>query len=515
MVVAAVFAFHDHVSAINVCGDGICQGTGIPPETPQNCQADCGFCGDGICSFPENCSVCISDCGSTCLSFTLPSELKKTGCAGDDDNDCLDNGQETSLAWIAAPYYYYDEDEDCSGAWYTANPNAIHYGRRDFVQVRPVGEVTKWSPSSPTQKTVQITYFLLYPHDCKSEPLVGGGHQGDDENVVFRFSSKDLKKWYLVSGDYYHHGRKDTFSGAYLRARASEIGTIYPSVAADEDSHGSWPGEKGSKSACAGSEDDFCDFGSCDCFRGTMKEAFDAGYREVVSASRNIGGPPNERWRPSVVGVTGSGSGAIAWSQLNVGHGSINEYWTARTDNWKKFCGWECPLRAGTGDCRRVVHDEIACTDPLSKKVDTVWFEPPSATAAPLAAADEQRRVAAPGMDEAAAERLRAGLAVAVDAVVSTDEAMVFRRELEGAADPVAALVPILEGRTREDQARTLAWVLASGHEKLASAVAPSLLRPDRLILKERELAAAELIGAAASLLAHEGYNAPEFKTPF
>lgn len=30
------------VLAINVCGDGICQGTGIPPETPQNCQADCG-----------------------------------------------------------------------------------------------------------------------------------------------------------------------------------------------------------------------------------------------------------------------------------------------------------------------------------------------------------------------------------------------------------------------------------------------------------------------------------------
>jgi hypothetical protein len=517
VLAAAVLFVPGRVLAINVCGDGICQAGGIPPETPQTCPADCGFCGDGICGIPENCSVCISDCGSSCLSFTLSSELKKSGCAGDDDNDCLDNAKENDLAWIAAPYYYYDESEGCSGAWYTDGPNALHYGRRDFFQVRPVGAVTQWTPSSRDVKTVQITYFLLHPHDCHS--TVGfGGHQGDSEHVVFKLSSQNLKKWYLVSGVFYHHGQNHTFTGPYLRARASEIGTASPNVAADEDSHGSWPGEKGSKSACAGSEDDIgpCRLGRCDCFRGTMKEAFDAGYRETLSASRNIGGPPNkygqrderpgELWRPSVVSV----SGRNAWSVFDVGHGSNREYWTIRADRWKKFCGWECSARASSGDCLSSHHKDTECTSPLSEKLDTVEFTPPSAIAAPLAAADGQRGVPAPGTDQAETGRLRAGLAVAVDAVVSPEQAEAFRRRLEDAADPVVALVPMLESRTREQQAETLAWMLATGREKLAAALSPDLFRPDRLTPTERETAAVKLLGVAASLLEAEGYAAPD-----
>src|SRR5436309_1517316 len=125
---AALLCVSSPARAINVCGDGICQGTGIPPETPQNCQADCGFCGDGICGVPENGESCVADCGSTCLSFTLSSALKKSGCSGDDDGDCLDNVKENDLAFIVAPWYFYDEDENCSGAWYTDGPDALHYG---------------------------------------------------------------------------------------------------------------------------------------------------------------------------------------------------------------------------------------------------------------------------------------------------------------------------------------------------------------------------------------------------
>jgi hypothetical protein len=504
---AAALLAPEPALAINVCGDGICQGTGIPPETPQNCQADCGFCGDNICGFPENCSVCLNDCKNNCLGFTLASELKKSGCAGDDDNDCLDNTKETDLAWVMSPWYYYDEDENCSGAWYTDGPNALHYGRRDFVQVRPAGGVvSQWTPGTGSTKTVQITYFLLHPHDCQNH--VGfGGHQGDSEHVRFRLRSHDLKTWYVVSSDYFHHNRVHTFSGEYLRARASEIGTVYPNVAADEDGHGSWPGERGSKSACAGSEDDFCTFGTCDCFVGTMQGAFTSGYREIVSASRNIGGPLPEQWRPAVVSV----SGGHAWSVFDVGHGAIAEYWTPRSDAWKKFCGWECSTRfVDSGECFFAVHGETGCSSPLSQKVDTTSFTKSLTTAAPQAAVDGEAGGSAPGADEAITERLRAGLAVAVDAVASPEEGETFRRRLEDAADPVAALVPTLAGRTRTEQAETLAWMLANGRDKLASALAPGLLSPDRLPPAERELAAAELLGVAGSLLADEGYAAPE-----
>jgi hypothetical protein len=493
--------------AINVCGDGICQGTGIPPETPQNCQADCGFCGDGICGFPESCSACINDCKGNCLGFTLANELKKSGCAGDDDGDCLDNLRESDLAWIVAPYYYYDEDEDCSGAWYTDGPNALHYGRRDFVQVRPTGSaVSQWAPGSQSVKTVQITYFLLHPHDCQSH-LGFGGHQGDSEHVRFRLRSHDLRTWYLVSGDYHHHNRVHTFSGEYLRARALEIGTVFPNVAADEDGHGSWPGEKGSKSACAGSEDDFCTFGTCDCFRGTMQGAFTSGYREILSASRNIGGPAPELWRPSVVSVSGSD----AWSVFDVGHGAIAEYWTPRSDAWKKFCGWECSARfVDSGECFFVVHGETGCSSPLSQKVDTTSFTKALATAAPAVA--ERRNQPRPVDQEALAARLRAGLVVAVGAALPPEEAEDFRRRLEEAADPVVALVPMLEARTREEQAETLAWVLATGREKLAAALAPGLLTPGRLTPAESETAAAELLAAVAALLEAEGYVAPDLE---
>jgi len=158
------------------------------------------------------------------------------------------------------------------------------------------------------------------------------------------------------------------------------------------------------------------------------------------------------------------------------------------------------------------VHSETGCSTPLSKKVDPAPFTMALTAAAP-AAADSERGRPAPAADEALTARLRAGLAAAVDAVVSPEQAEAFHRRLEDAADPVVALVPMLESRTRQEQVETLAWVLATGREKLAAALAPGLVAPDRLTPAEGELAAAKLLGVAASLLEEEGFTASEIES--
>lgn len=488
----AAFVTASPAGAINVCGDGICQGTGVPPETRQNCPQDCGgFCGDGLCAVNENCSLCVADCRSRCLSFTLPSDLKKASCAGDDDGDCLDNASEANLAWIVAPYYYYDEDENCSGAPYTQSFNAARYGRKDFYQVRPMGSRIDLWQANAGAKTVQITYFLLHPHDCQGRPIIPDGHQGDSENIRFKLASTDLRTWTLVSGDFFHHNRVHTFSGEYLKARASEIGTSFPNVAADEDGHGSWAGEKGSSSACAGSEDDFC-FGSCDCFRGTMASAFANGYREILGATRNVGGPCPERWRPGVVTVAGS----TVYSSFDVGFGSIPEYWTPRTDAWKKFCGWECSLRYSDGTCAYSVDGKSGCSSPLSEKVDKTCFTTaaaPSCTCPAFAAASAPSPLAG---EPEARQRLRRSLATAavqglpwLDRAASAE----VERRVADAPDPLAALVPLLEGRNRQGQLETLRWMLAEAPEKWESALAEDLLQPGSRREERREAAGAVL----------------------
>ena len=60
LVAFAVLALPPAAAAIPICGDNICQGTGLPPETCQTCPADCGACpgdadGDGIRDSEDNC----------------------------------------------------------------------------------------------------------------------------------------------------------------------------------------------------------------------------------------------------------------------------------------------------------------------------------------------------------------------------------------------------------------------------------------------------------------------------
>lgn len=487
--------------AIYICGDGVCQSSGFPPETPQTCQADCGYCGDAICGYPETCSSCVSDCANTCLNFTLPSALEKSGCSGDDDGDCLDNAQESNLAWIVAPYYYYDEDESCAGAWYVPSPNATHYGRKDFVQVRPSGSrVDLWRAGGST-KIVWITYFLLHPHDCQSH-FGFGGHQGDSEHVRFELRSVDLQKWVVTLGEYHHHNRVDNFSGAYLKARASEIGTVYPNVAGDEDGHGSWAGEKGSKSACAGSEDDFC-LGACDCFKGDFDEAFANGYREVVSASRNIGGPAPELWRTSVVSTFGGG----AYNWFDVGHGQVREYWTVGINGWQKFCGWECSQRyASSGDCAVSIHGETGCADGLSQKVDTRFFSNGAASVVQPAAEESSALRGQPELSG-----LRSEVAEAVYSVpeLPYETARSWKERIAGAWDPVAEVIPLLEGRSRSEQLATLRWMLTAAPDKLESAPAEGLLDPTGFTEAERRWIAGEVVHRLVEVLERRGLGDP------
>lgn len=312
------------------------------------------------------------------LTYTLSSELKKASCSGDTDSDCLDNLEEGNLAWAAAPWYFYDEDEGCSGWRNRFGLPSYHFARQDFFQVRPQGGgIRNWSPTDGQAKWVKLVYFFVFPHDCHGGVGTGlAGHQGDTEHIKIDLYSYDLKTWYLYNANYAHHWWNDNFSGAYLEERARALGTSWISVAADQDSHGSWPGWQPDSSNCAGSEDDLCG-STCDCFVGTWRNAFNTSAgREVVGASRNIGGPSPESWNTSVVTLDDSTEFLHAYTALDVGHGYNREYWSAKGGMFQKNCGWECPdaYRKSDGSCSISVHGESGCSSPLSEKVEANIF---------------------------------------------------------------------------------------------------------------------------------------------
>jgi hypothetical protein len=428
------------------------------------------------------------------LGFTLSSDLKKASCAGDDDGDCLDNFLESELAYLVAPHYFYDEDEGCSGAPYLSNADPLHFGRKDFFQVRPLNAtVSGWQPGDGVVKTVQITYFLLHPHDCQSH-LGFGGHQGDSEHVRFRLQSTNLRTWTLTQGEYHHHGRVDVFSGAYLASRASEIGTVYPSIAADEDGHGSWPGRVGSSSHCAGSEDDFC-LSACDCFVDTMAGALASGKWEYLGTSRNVGGPSPESFRPAAVTV----SSGHAFSSISVGHGTNVEYWTPRTDSFKKFCGWQCASRNSDGNCNTSIHSETECVSPLSSKVDTTAFVRGTTATVALEAGSLAR---AP-LDPAPVAAAIAGLPGLQD-----EERGQLALAVEQSDDPVGLLVPMLKGWPRERQLAFLQHIEGLPGGKAEAAVSFELLPARALGAEGRRQAAAALLDELRAALMDETYAA-------
>lgn len=432
------------------------------------------------------------------LGFTLSSDLKKASCAGDDDGDCLDNFLESELAFLVAPHYFYDEDEGCAGAPYLSSPNPLHYGRQDFYQVRPLNAtVSAWQPNDGVVKTVQITYFLLHPHDCQSHFGIGG-HQGDSEHVRFRLQSTNLRNWTLTLGEYHHHGRVDNFSGAYLASRASEIGTIYPSIAADEDGHGSWPGRVGSSSHCAGGEDDFC-VSSCDCFVDTMASARANGKWEYLATNRNVGGPSPERFRPDAVTVSGS----QAFSSISVGHGTNVEYWTARTDSFKKFCGWECASRNSEGNCNTSIHSETECVSPLSSKVDTTSFVN---AAASVVASPEAGSITREPLDPAPLVAAIASLPGLRD-----EERGQISLAVEQSEDPVGLLVPMVKGWPRDRQLAFLRHIDGLPGGKAEAAVSFDLLPARELGAESRRQAAAALLDELRAALDDEKYTAAGF----
>lgn len=531
-------------------------------------------------------AVLCASAAEAALSYNLPSPLKKDACSNDRDSDCLDQIEETNLGWAVSPWTFYDEDETCSGWTNRFGQPSTHFARRDFFQVRPHGSgVRDWSPTDGKAKWVAVSYFFLYPHDCA---VIFGfaGHQGDSEHVRFHLYSYDLRTWFLSHAYYAHHGRFDFVSGSFLESNAVALGTRWASVAADQNSHGSWPGREPSSSHCAGSMDDFCN-GFCDCFIDTWRSDFQNGRFEFPSANRNVGGPPPESWDPSVVTV----AGGHASTTMDVGHGANREYWTPGPSGYQKFCGWECPegfRRTSDNNCSLTVHERSNCADgPLSQKVDTTPFQlvaPPPAssscagfcgaytglcwcdsacvqagdccfdactvcgqcsggsggfpvesTAGPFefdfdpaaGAVDEApalRSAAAAGAPPAAsggppareraarARRLAAEAQARLRAAAGDDPSRrddEERRFARRAADPVAALVPMLVDVPPGRQLATLRWA-AGVADRLRLAGLFDDLGPDAgLDRAGRESAAAERVLDLVALLAEEGAELP------
>lgn len=64
------------------CGDGLCSALG--GETLESCPTDCGACGDGVCSEGESAQSCYADCGSCGDGLCTPE-------GGEDIDSCLDD----------------------------------------------------------------------------------------------------------------------------------------------------------------------------------------------------------------------------------------------------------------------------------------------------------------------------------------------------------------------------------------------------------------------------------------
>lgn len=417
--------------------------------------------------------LALASSAEAALTYTTPTELKKSPCAGDSDGDCLDDVEEANLAWAMAPWYLYDEGEDCSGWRNGYGLPASHFARQDFFQVRPEGgNVEGWSPKDDKAKWVKVSYFFNHPHDCGS---AFGGHQGDAEHIRAALYSYDLKTWYLYQVYYAHHDQDHYFSGSYLEERALALGTSWISVAADADSHGSWPGLDPDSADCAGPEDDFCG-ANCKCFVGTWRQALSSGSgRETVGVTRNIGGPTPEKWNPSVLAVMGN----EAYTDLDVGHGLNREYWSPRSGAFGTFCGWECPAanRNADGTCAVSVHGQTACSAPLSSKVDTSFFQlQPGSCQGRCggSAAGCFCDVNCVNLGDCCPDACAVcGVCPSGNGPLDTKSAAIFAppsvptdpEASAKAGSEVASLLPQLQGATAVQQLRTIRWMLASGDD--------------------------------------------------
>jgi hypothetical protein len=457
------------------------------------------------------------------LSYNLYSPLKKNYCEGDTDGDCLDNVEENNLAVTAGPWYFYDEDDGCNEWENDYGLSSTHFARRDFVQVRPIQKgVRNWSSIDGQAKWISVTYFFLYPHDCASIFFGAAGHQGDSEHIRFYLYSYDLRTWYLDGATYWHHNESHYISGQYMEDRARALNTAYAAVAADEDSHGSWPGHVVDSSDCAGEMDDG-DFGVHDCFDGSWREHFNGRAPfDYPAPVINVGGPFPESWLPGGVTVGGDGS---AWTDLDVGHGVNREYWTSKSGGFSRFCGWECPsyYRLSDGNCLYSRHDETECANgPLYTKLDYFDFRDsgpsPSLTAASQSLeAEGDTASAAVGPVEIDPVRVERGRRLAAEASARLREAAgsdpakrdtIQRWLARRAADPVAALVPHLLDAAPERQLATLKWLLTTPEPRRLAALFEDLGEDGQRGFLNRDVEARERLLDLIALLESKGVRA-------
>ncbi len=98
--------------AVEVCGDGVCKSSAIPPETCASCPRDCGPCRrDFFCSYPELQSASISDCHEGPLN--PPSYMYMTESGGAKAGDvpaALGTGEEAQPGAPTLERTSYDTD---------------------------------------------------------------------------------------------------------------------------------------------------------------------------------------------------------------------------------------------------------------------------------------------------------------------------------------------------------------------------------------------------------------------
>jgi hypothetical protein len=288
--------------------------------------------------------------------------------SNDLDNDCLSDSMENSLATIVAPYYLWDEGDECNYFAAQNSFNQQHFKPHWFHQVRPaLGPVNRWTSSS-TEKFIRITYFFNYPEDCAGF-LMGGGHMGDGERVVFVMKSTDLVNWIVDSGEYYFHSSSRVIDGDFIKAIATSVNASYPLVLAGEDAHASYWGHS------AGSED-CCNTSDCSgdsCLQGSLATSKANGTWVFPLPSLNIGGPSPENWNFNVLG----NDNGVPFSAPDVGHGFAPDYWAHYPPNPSfsaKFCGFSCTTVHSDGNCAYETHGNSDCTSPLQTKVNSVFF---------------------------------------------------------------------------------------------------------------------------------------------
>jgi hypothetical protein len=229
---------------------------------------------------------------------------------------------------------------------------------------------------------VEVTYFLNYYKDCNTKVgIFEVGHLGDNENVTFLLASNDLRTWTLEQGHYNAHGFPSSgpragkgffYDAAYIANIARAMNINNPSIASDEDGHGSFPGLSPFSDSCSGADmygengdgpqrDCFYDEGIWD--DGHMGSAMAHGHAyHLLSRSThgNIGEP--DHWNTGVMTVWNAGRSAAALVN--------GVYEPFSNEPATRFCGWQCPFRNGAGDCAT----GASCTTAMWDKIDKSCF---------------------------------------------------------------------------------------------------------------------------------------------